>query len=168
VLEDSEFLGELENGCRRFDLSHVRHAEEQKVEPPRRYYYIAVRNYEAAEKLFTAIKRRALDAELASEICKPHETTIFDDEDRKWRTLEAWRGAEDKSWVCTEYPPFGYVPVLGWVDVSSFETYKKAKEEAERLWNLAEDILGQHIDIGQCIPGRGSCRRYAFRLASFL
>jgi hypothetical protein len=137
-----------------------------KNAPTYRYYYVAVRP-EAVEKLFTIIKRRTLDA-VESEICKAHETTIFDDESGKWRTVEAWRGAKDKSWLCTPYPPSGYVPTLGWIDEEAFALYKKTKEEAEKMWSLAEDILGQQIDVGQCMPGRDTCRRYASRLASFL
>ena len=140
-----------------------RSEEVRKNAPPRRYYYIAVRReHDTVERLFHAVKQ-------SEEICREHETVIYDDENGKWRTVEAWRGAKDKSWLCTEYPPFGYIAVLGWVDKESFVGYKKAKEESERLWNQAEEILGERIDIGQCIPeSRGACRRYASRLASFL
>ncbi len=130
--------------------------------PPRRYYYIAVRNADAVERLFDAIRR-------GKDVCKQHAITIYDDEAGKSRTIDAWRGAPDKSWVCSEHPPLGYVAVLGYVDAESFRRYSEAKAEAERLRELSEEILGQKIDIGQCIPdGRGACRRYASRLASFI
>lgn len=139
-----------------------------KNAPPKRYYYVAVKNADAAEKLFTVMKRRSLD-EVSSVICKEHESTIYDDEERKWRTLDAWRGADDKSWICSSFPPIGYTPAIGWVDKNTFEEYTKAKIESERLWNVAEDVLGSRIDIGRCIPdGRGCCRRYASRIAEFL
>jgi len=139
-----------------------------KNTPPRKYYYVAVKNAEAAEKLFATIMRRSLD-EVSSVICKEHESTIYDDEERKWRTLDAWRGADDKSWICSNSPPVGYVIVLGWVDQDSFAKYEIAKSEAERLWNVAEGVLGSRVDIGRCIPdGRGGCRRYASRIAEFL
>ncbi len=140
-----------------------RRAEEViKNAPPRRYYYIAVRDAEASEKLFVAMKSGV-------NVCKEHRIAIYDDEAGKTRVIEAWRGAKDKSWVCSQYPPLGYVPVFGWVDVESFKQYEEAKAEAERLWKLSEEILVQQIDIGRCIPdGRGACRRYASRLASFL
>ncbi len=129
---------------------------------PPLYYYIAVRNADAAEKLFYTMKS-------GKEVCELHEVKIYDDEAGKTRTVDAWRGASDKSWVCSRYPPLGYVPAFGWVDVESFKQYEEAKAEAERLWKLSEEILEQKIDIGQCIPdSRGACRRYASRLASFL
>jgi len=155
---------------------YIRHAMELrkrsedvvKNAPPRRYYYVAVRNAEAVERLFDTMRKRSLD-EISSVICKEHESTIYDDEERKWRTLEAWKGADDKSWICSSSPPIGYTPVLGWVDQDSFEEYTKAKIESERLWNVAEDVLGSRIDIGRCIPdGRGGCRRYASKIAEFL
>jgi len=138
-----------------------------KNAPPRKYYYVAVKNADAAEKLFATMMRRSLD-EVSSVICKEHEFKIYDDEERKWRTLDAWRGADDKSWVCSNSPPIGYVPVLGWVDRDSFAKYEVAKSEAERLWNVAEDVLGSRIDIGRCIPDGRGCRRYASRIAEFL
>jgi hypothetical protein len=155
---------------------YIRHATELrkrsedvvKNAPRPTYYYVAVRNAEATERLFDTMRRRSLD-EVSSVICKEHESTIYDDEERKWRTLDAWRGADDKSWVCSNSPPIGYIPVLGWVDKNTFEEYAKAKIESERLWNVAEDVLGSRIDIGRCIPdGRGGCRRYASRIAEFL
>jgi hypothetical protein len=136
--------------------------------PAPQYYYVAVRNAEVAEKLFATMRRRSLD-EASSVICKEYRSVIYDDEEKKWRTLEAWRGAEDKSWVCTNSPPVDYIPTLGWVDKNTFEEYTKAKIESERLWNVAEDVLGIRIDVGRCIPdGRGGCRRYASRIAEFL
>jgi hypothetical protein len=144
-----------------------RRAEEMlKNAPPIRYYYVAVRNAEAVEELFAVMKRKTLK-EVEQIICKQHEVTIYDDEERKWRTLETWRGSRDKSWLCTEHPPYGYVAILGWVDADAASAYAKAKAESERLWDTAEEILGQKIDIGQCIPGP-TCQRYASRLASFL
>jgi hypothetical protein len=145
-----------------------RSEEAIKNAPPPRYYYVAVRDVETVEKPFSVMKRKTLD-ESEQIICKQHEITIYDDEDRKWRTVEVWRGAADKSWLCTGHPPYGHVPVLGYTDAESFARYRKAKEEAEKLWSSAEEILGQRVDVGQCIPdGRGACRRYASRLASFL
>lgn len=135
-----------------------------KNAPPRRYYYVAARDAEAAEQLFNTMKRRSLE-EVSSIICEEHESTIYDDEERKWRTLDAWRGARDKSWVCSNSPPIGYVPVLGWVDADAFEQYMKAKAESERLWNVAEDVLGSRVDIGRCIPNG---RRYVSKIAEFL
>jgi len=155
---------------------YVRHAVELRNQseniikntPPRKYYYVAVKNADAAEKLFTTMMRRSLD-EVSSIICKEHESTIYDDEERKWWTLDAWRGADDKSWVCSNSPPIGYVPVLGWVDQNSFAKYEIAKSEAEKLWNVAEDVLGSRVDIGRCVPdGRGGCRRYVSKIAEFL
>jgi hypothetical protein len=140
-----------------------------KNTPQPRYYYIAVRrDADAVERLFTAMKNATLE-----EICKLHEVVIYDDENMKYRTIEAWRGSRDKSWICDTHVPFDYVAVYGWADTSSFVEYKKAKAEAEKLWDVAEDVLGQRIDIGQyigqCMPdGRGACRRYVSRLASFL
>lgn len=139
-----------------------------KNAPPPRHMYILARDAEAAEKLLTTLRRKSVE-EALSEICKEYESTIYDDEEMKWRTIDAWKGAKDKSWICDNYPQLGYVPVLGWVDYASYIQYKTAKNEAEKLWNAAEEILGERVDVGQCIPdGSGGCRRYASRLASFL
>ena len=132
-----------------------------KNAPPRRYYYVAIRDVEAAEKLFNAIKR-------SEEICELHKSVIYDDEAGKWRTVEAWRGAADKSWVCTAHPPLGYTPVWGWVDKETFDAYRKAKAEAEELWRASDDILRQYIDVGRCIPSSYGCRHYVSTLSEFL
>ena len=139
-----------------------RSEEVRKNAPPRRYYYIAVRGNDAVERLFHKLKQ-------SEEVCEEHESVIYDDEANKYRVVDAWRGSSDKSWLCTEYPPLGYVPVWGWVDGESFEKYEKAKTESERLWNISNDILKQQIDIGRCLPdGRGGCRRYVSTLSEFL
>ncbi len=133
-----------------------------KNAPTYRYYYVAVRNSDAAEKLFVAMKS-------GEDICREYRIAIYDDEAGKTRVIEAWRGAADKSWVCTEYPPLGYTPAWGWIDVESFNTHRKAKEEAEKLWELSNDVLKQRIDVGRCLPdGRGGCRRYVSTLSEFL
>ena len=146
----------------RYALELRRRAEEAvRNAPPPMYYYVAARDVEAAEKLFNALKR-------SEEICESHESVIYDDEAGKWRRVEAWRGAADKSWVCTQYPPLGYTPVWGWVDKFTFEQYRKAKTEAEELWRASDDILRQRIDIGRCMPSNSECRRYVSTLSEFL
>jgi hypothetical protein len=146
----------------RYALELRRHAEAtiKSTQPPR-YYYIAVKSADAAEKLFNAIKR-------SEEICELHESVIYDDEAGKWRRTEAWRGATDKSWVCTMHPPLGYTPVWGWVDKETFDAYRKAKAKAEELWRASDVILKQRIDIGRCMPSNNGCRRYVSTLSEFL
>jgi hypothetical protein len=141
--------------------TELKHQSEKAIKsaPSPRYFYIAVQHAEAAERLFVAMKNAALE-----EICKLHETVIYDDEANKYRVVEAWRGAKDKSWLCTAHPPSNYVTVFGWIDKNSFEMYRKAKEEAEKLWSLADEILGQQIDIGWHVSGR----RVVSRLETFL
>jgi len=131
-----------------------------KNAPPRKYLYVAVRDRDSAEKLFETMRHKTLE-----EICERHETVIYDDEAGKYRVVAAWRGASDKSWICTDSPTSGYVPVWGWIDNNSFTAYTRAKTEAETLWKMAEDVLGQRIDVGQRLPNG---HRYASSLASFL
>lgn len=136
--------------------------------PPVRYYYVAARDAGAAERLLAALGRRTLD-ETYPELCRWNAVEVYDSEAGKWREVEAWRGADDKSWLCTEYPPAGYVPVLGWIDAAAYRRAAEMRAEAERLWRVSEDVLGQRIDVGRCLPdGRGGCRRYASALAELL
>jgi len=152
----------------RYALELRRRSEEvRKNAPAPKYYYVAVRNGEEAEKLFAVMRRRAL-AEVEPIICKSHKVVIYDDEAGKYRVVEAWRGAKDKSWICDQYVPLGYVPVLGYVDEGVLNAYRKAKAEAEELWHVSNDILKQHIDIGRCLPSSNGCRRYVSALSEFL
>jgi len=158
----------VEDWKKRWYVQHAIELQRQSHEliknaPPRRYLYIAVRDGNAVEKLFAAMKRKTPE-EAISVVCESHEVTIYDDEAGKYRTLEAWRGAKDKSWICSDFIPVGYIAVAGWVDRDSFDKYSRAKEESEELWRTAEEILGQRIDVGHQLNGQ----RYVSRLASFL